>query len=169
MDFNNFLSDVHKPMVFSLKSSAMEPEAKPNAERVSKIKWDGSKNFEFFQNIDDQEVASLFSLLESFDPNEISHEPNVDIFIQKTNDILEKAKLKTFQPKTFVASNTTKKSWYDKEITAAKIKFHSARKHKNPETIRKTRKNYKSLLTSKFQGFLDKRKKKIKTNKSKKS
>ena len=75
--------------------------------------------------------------------------------------------MKTFQPKIFVASNTTKKSWYDKEITAAKNKFHSARKHKNPETIRKTRKNYKSLLTSKFQGFLDKRKKRLKQTKVK--
>ena len=167
LEFNNFFSDVHKPMIFSLKSSAMEPEAKPNVERVSKIKWEGSKNFEFFQNIDDQEVASLSSLLESFDPNEISDELNVDIFIQKTNDILEKAKLKTFEPKTFVASNTTKKSWYDKEMTAAKNKFHSARKQKNPETIRKTRKNYKSLLTSKFQGFLEKKKKRLKQTKVK--
>ena len=86
---------------------------------------------------------------------------------KKTNDILEKAKFKTFQPKTFVPLKTNSKSWYDKDLTTAKNKFHSARKQKKRENIRKTRKNYKSLLTSKFQGFLEKRRKRLKQTKVK--
>ena len=167
LDFNNFMSDVHNPMIFSLTCSAKEPETKNMGVRVSKIKWDGSKNCEFLRNINDHDVVSLLSLIENFNPNNISDESNVDLFIQKLNDILEKAKQKTFQPKTFVPSNTKTKSWYDKELTVAKNKFHSARKNKNRENIRKTSKNYKSLLISKSQGFLEKRRKRLKQTKVK--
>ena len=107
-------------MIFSLTCSAKEPETKNMGVRVSKIKWDGSKNCEFLRNINDHDVVSLLSLIENFNPNNISDESNVDLFIQKLNDILEKAKQKTFQPKTFVPSNTKTKSWYDKELTVAK-------------------------------------------------
>ena len=138
-----------------------------SVERISKIKWEGSKNGDFLKNIDEQEVASLFSLLESFNPNDISDKSHVDLFTKKTNDILEKAKLKTFQPKSFVPSNSSTKSWYDKELTAAKNKFHSARKQKNPQNIRKTSKNCKSLLISKSKGFLEKRRKRLKQTKVK--
>ena len=150
------MSDVHNPMTFSLISSLNVTESKAKLERVPKIKWEGSKNCDFLKNIDDQEVARLYGLLENFNPNNISDESNVDFFIQITNEILEKAKLKTFQPKSFVPLNT--KGWYDKELIKAKNKFHSARKQKNREMIRKTNKIYKSLLISKSQGFLEKRK-----------
>ena len=154
-------------MVFSLVSCKKEPKNRASVERISKIKWEGSKNGDFLKNIDEQEVASLFSLLESFNPNDISDNSHVDLFTKKTNDILEKAKLKTFQPKSFVPSNSSTKSWYDKELTAAKNKFHSARKQKNPQNIRKTSKNYKSLLISKSKGFLEKRRKRLKQTKVK--
>ena len=93
--------------------------------------------------------------------------PMLIFSLKKTNDILEKAKLKTFQPKSFVPSNSSTKSWYDKELTAAKNKFHSARKQKNPQNIRKTSKNYKALLISKSKGFLEKRRKTLKQTKVK--
>ena len=167
LDFNDFTSDVHNAMVFSLVSCKKEPKNGASVERVSKIKWEGSKNGDFLKNIDEQEVASLFSLLESFNPNDISDKSHVDLFTKKANDILEKAKLKTFQPKSFVPSKSSTKSWYDKELTAAKNKFHSARKQKNPQNIRKTSKNYKSLLISKSKGFLEKRRKRLKQTKVK--
>ena len=167
LDFNNFTSDVHSAMIFSLISSKKEPESIASVERVSKIKWEESKSSDFLKNIDNKDIDNLLNLLENFNPNDISVESNVDLIIQKTNDILEKAKLKTFQPKTFVPSNKNTKSWYDKELTTAKNKFHAARKQKNREKIRKTSKNYKSLLISKSQGFREKRRKTLKQTKIK--
>ena len=73
----------------------------------------------------------------------------------------------TFETKTFIPTNTNPKSWYDKELTAAKNKFHSTRKQKNRENIRKTSKHYKALLISKSQGFHEKRKKKLRQTKLK--
>ena len=131
LDLNNFMSDVHNAMVFSLISSKKDPKNIVSVERVSKTKWEGAKSCDFLKNIDIQEIDRLSNLLENLNPNDISEESNVDLFIQKTNDILEKAKSKTFQPKTFVPSTSNGKSWYDKELTTAKNKFRSTRKKKS--------------------------------------
>ena len=130
LEFNRFMSDVHNPMTFSLTSNTSEPKSNSLEQKVTKIKWDGTKNDAYLNNIDESEVEELLRLLEKFKPSANSNEAEIEIFLQKTNNILESAKTKTFPPKTFFVSNAKKRSWYDKELTLAKNKFHSARKQK---------------------------------------
>ena len=167
LEFNRFMSDVHNPMTFSLISNTSEPKSSSLKQKVTKTKWDGTKNDAYLNNIDESEVEELLSLLEKFKPSPNSNETEIEFFLQKTNNILESAKTKTFPPKTIFVSNVKKRSWYDKELTLAKNKFHSARKQKNREKIRSNSKRYKSLLTSKFQNFLAKRRLKLKQTKTK--
>ena len=167
LDFNRFMSDVHNPMTFSLISKTRESQSCSSKQKITKIRWEGSKNDEYLQNIDEGEVNGLLDLLEKFQPSDNSNESEIKLFLCKTNNILEFAKIKTFPPKTFFASNVKKRGWYDNELTLAKNKFHSARKQKNREKIRNTSKHYKSLLISKSQNFHAKRKQKLKQTKTK--
>ena len=114
------------------------------------------KNPDFLENIDDREIENL-NILDNFEPAKSTNETQIDLFVKITTDILNEAKEKTFQPKIQKSFSKKNKSWYDRELTTAKNKFHAARKQKNRVNIRKSSKLYKSLLKSKFSIFNQKR------------
>ena len=168
LDFNPLLSDVHCPLIFSLLAHSKEPETQKCIQKIPKIRWDGSKNSEFLNNIDDQEIESLNRLLDNFSPEPESTDIEIENFVKITNDILNKAKEKTFVPKKpFTKHDSNKKSWYDRELTIAKNRFNTVRKKKNKSATRQVSKHYKSLLQSKFHNFLGKRNQKLKNTKIK--
>ena len=166
MDFNPFLSDVHCPQLFSLLTKLKEPKPEKCTQNIPKIKWDGSKNLEFLNNIDDKEVESLNRLLDDFRPNADSNDFAIENFVKTTNQILNKAKQKTFIPKKIFSKKVVnKKRWYDQELTTAKNRFNTVRKKKNKSATRIVSKHYKSLLKSKFKNYFEKRDKKLKETK----
>ena len=163
LEFNPILSDVHCPLTFSLLTKLKEPKHQKVTQNTPKIRWDGSKNLEFLNNIDDQEVEILNRLLDNFIPSADSNDQEIENFVKITNDILNKAKQKTFVPKKpFSQKFAYKKSWYDRELTTAKKRFNTVRKNKNKNATRIVSKHYKSLLKSKFKNYFEKRDKKLK-------
>ena len=166
-DFNPLMSDVHCPIIFSLLSKTKNNISSITNKAIKKIKWDVSKNSDFVENIDSGELENLHTMLQNFSPSGNSENSEIELFVNLTNEILCKAREKTFETKTVVYPLTKKKAWYDKVLTRAKNKFHSARKQKNRKNIRTTSKIYKSLLNSKFKIFDEKRRKKIRENKVK--
>ena len=166
-DFNPLFSDVHCAISFGILSKTKPIPLLKNHEIMSKIKWENAKNSVFVENIDNVLLEKLENLLDNFSPAGDQTNANIELFVKQTNDILIKAKEKTFEPKIIKTFHGTKKSWYDQTLTRAKNKFHSARKQKNRANIRKTSKKYKSLLKSKFKIFTKKRSKALRENKVK--
>ena len=66
LEFNRFMSDVHNPTTFNLTSRKRETKSSSHQQKVTKIKWEGSKNDAYLQNIDDRKVEELLGLLEKF-------------------------------------------------------------------------------------------------------
>ena len=149
LEFNPILSDVHCPIVFNLPSKIKDSKPLCNTKLMQKTKWEGSKNGVFVENLNNEDIETLDNLLLSFDGSE-NPNPKIELFVKQTSEILCKAKEKTFQPKIIRSFHTKKKAWYDQALKRAKNKFHSARKQKNRNNIRKSGKIYKSLLNSKF-------------------
>ena len=112
------MSDVHNPMTFSLNAKIKEFKNNPPDQKVTKIKWDGSKNDAYLQNIDDHEVGlkELLGLLERFKPSANTNESDIEHFLLKTNMILDNAKTKTFPPKTSFVSNSKKRAGMTKSL-----------------------------------------------------
>ena len=71
LEFNPILSDVHCPIVFNTPSKIKDSKPLCNAILVQKIKWEGSKNSVFVDNISNEDVETLDNLLLNFDCSKI--------------------------------------------------------------------------------------------------
>ena len=129
-DFNPFLSDVHCAMSFGILSKTKQNLSLKNHNVVQKIKWDEGKSSVFVENIDTGDLERLKNLLENFSASGNQINADIELFVQQTNDILSKAKEKTFESKTIKILPVKKRNWYDQTLTRAKNKFHAARKKK---------------------------------------
>ena len=117
-------------MSFGVLSKTKQNLSLKNHNIVQKIKWDETKSSVFVENIDTGDLERLKNLLENFSASENQINADIELFVQQTNDILSKAKEKTFESKTIKILPVKKRNWYDQTLTRAKNKFYAARKKK---------------------------------------
>ena len=100
LEFNPILSDVHCPIVFNTPSKIKDSKPLCNAILVQKIKWEGSKNSVFVDNISNEDVETLDNLLLNFDCSKIQI-LKLNFLLNKPMKFYEKPKKKLLNLKLF--------------------------------------------------------------------
>ncbi|CAG2212026.1 unnamed protein product [Mytilus edulis] len=160
LDFSSLYSDVHSPLLLSIKCLILDKETHDGIDngKDEKIKkWDPSKSLLFQENIDTEMIAILTKEIE--DTKNLT-QLSINSMVHKIgNSLLDSAK-KTFGTKKTVSKasiitksqrGTQNKPWFDLDCSKARQQFRKFKRRKNLSThycnlAKASEKQYKKVM-----------------------